>query len=161
MTSLSHNLATNDNNKLRTAPVVERRAQPPASVSAPCCYWKSVLLCIKCAKFPTSSTPPSPEPPCLTWPLKSLNRPTSGMSTICLLQCARRCAFWLWLAQSDAHSQIIAEQERRRRYRRTTDTRYCGPVPVADTSCVWAVCWWRHVQLRRVHPRSFFCLCCW
>jgi len=50
-------------------PVVKVRgsgAEPPAPVWAPCWQWKSGILCIKCAKFPTPSTPPSPEPS--AWP---------------------------------------------------------------------------------------------
>jgi len=37
----------------RHAVVKVRGAQPPATVWASCCWWKSVILCIKCAKFPT------------------------------------------------------------------------------------------------------------
>ena len=52
---------------------------------------KSVILCIKCAKFPTPSTPPSHEP------LLDLATLTTGSELQCdvLCRCVRRLSMWI------------------------------------------------------------------
>jgi len=44
----------------------EGGSAPLLRFEPPCCYWKSVLMCIKCVKFPTFIDPPSLSPP--DWP---------------------------------------------------------------------------------------------
>ena len=83
-------------------PVVKVRGQgglqggsaPCSGLSPPAVDEKSVILCIKCVKFPTPSTPPFPEPPPLSclraFTLRYDNQVTDLVISRCYHPVARR-----------------------------------------------------------------------